>query len=66
MSTNVVENQTVETWAKLHKRLVDSAVDLSTTVSHDLFSFINDKSKSVGTNIGYYFLNILSTVAFHV
>ena len=61
-SRKIIKDQSDETWSKLHKRLTSSDADFSKVFKEDIVKFFKAKAQSIGTNIGYYVMCVLTTV----
>ena len=64
MSKKIIKDQTDETWSRLHQRLTTSDADLSKVLTKDFYEFVKAKASSIGTNEGYYFISMLTSINF--
>ena len=64
MSIKLLNKQWEETWAELSKRFIENNIRYDHILSYELYSFLNAKSKSIRTNIGYLLMPILVTISY--
>jgi len=57
-----INQQCDETWAELTRRFISATFKYENMLSPDLYLFLNSKAISIGTNIGYILLPLLTTI----
>ena len=59
-----INQQDDQTWNLLYRRILANPIQFQDALSRNLYQFLNAKSTSTGTCIGYFFPTVMTTISF--